>query len=164
MTADSAQPRNCSNAKVPRLRNNHPHTTCFCFFFFVVVLGAQVILQYYLSYRFPLHRKIWSYCPEWPRRAARISRVKCMEKQLLNQQKLRARDRVLPPLRGKGSGDYLVSFPDPAPLRGKEGLGTLVDFLGILCVSNHVTHAYSYYYYYYYYYTHQNRCRKMDER
>ena len=25
----------------------------------------------------------------------------------------------------------LVSFPDPAPLRGKEGLGTLVDFLGI---------------------------------
>ena len=38
---------------------------------------------------------------------------------------------------------YLVSFPDPAPLRGKEGLGTLVDFLGILCVSNHVTHAYA---------------------
>ena len=37
----------------------------------------------------------------------------------------------------------LVSFPDPAPLRGKEGLGTLVDFLGILCVSNHVTHAYA---------------------
>ena len=35
------------------------------------------------------------------------------------------------------------SFPDPAPLRGKEGLGTLVDFLGILCVSNHVTHAYA---------------------
>ena len=34
----------------------------------------------------------------------------------------------------------LVSFPDPAPLRGKEGLGTLVDFLGI---SNHVTHAYA---------------------
>ena len=34
----------------------------------------------------------------------------------------------------------LVSFPDPAPLRGKEGLGTLVDFLG---VSNHVTHAYA---------------------
>ena len=32
----------------------------------------------------------------------------------------------------------LVSFPDPAPLRGKQGLGTLVDFLGILCVSNHV--------------------------
>ena len=37
----------------------------------------------------------------------------------------------------------VVSFPDPAPLRGKEGLGTLVDFLGILCVSNHVTHAYA---------------------
>ena len=37
----------------------------------------------------------------------------------------------------------LVSFPDPAPLRGKEGLGTLVNFLGILCVSNHVTHAYA---------------------
>ena len=37
----------------------------------------------------------------------------------------------------------IVSFPDPAPLRGKEGLGTLVDFLGILCVSNHVTHAYA---------------------
>ena len=37
----------------------------------------------------------------------------------------------------------LVSFPDPAPLRGKEGLGTLVDILGILCVSNHVTHAYA---------------------
>ena len=37
----------------------------------------------------------------------------------------------------------LVSFPDPAPLRGKGGLGTLVDFLGILCVSNHVTHAYA---------------------
>ena len=35
---------------------------------------------------------------------------------------------------------YVVSFPDPAPLRG---LGTLVDFLGILCVSNHVTHAYA---------------------
>ena len=35
---------------------------------------------------------------------------------------------------------HLVSFPDPAPLRGKEGLGTLVDFLG---VSNHVTHAYA---------------------
>ena len=34
----------------------------------------------------------------------------------------------------------VVSFPDPAPLRGKEGLGTLVDFLG---VSNHVTHAYA---------------------
>ena len=34
----------------------------------------------------------------------------------------------------------VVSFPDPAPLRGKEGL---VDFLGILCVSNHVTHAYA---------------------
>ena len=43
---------------------------------------------------------------------------------------------------GKGSGK-LVSFPDPAPLRGREGLGTLVDFLGILCVSNHVTHAYA---------------------
>ena len=40
-------------------------------------------------------------------------------------------------------GVGLVSFPDPAPLRGKEGLGTLVDFLGILCVSNHVTHAYA---------------------
>ena len=26
-------------------------------------------------------------------------------------------------------GPTLVSFPDPAPLRGKEGLGTLVDFL-----------------------------------
>ena len=37
--------------------------------------------------------------------------------------------------------DLVVSFPDPAPLRGKQGLGTLVDFLGILCVSNHVTHA-----------------------
>ena len=37
----------------------------------------------------------------------------------------------------------IVSFPDPAPLRGKQGLGTLVDFLGILCVSNHVTHAYA---------------------
>ena len=37
----------------------------------------------------------------------------------------------------------VVSFPDPAPLRGKEGLGTLVDFLGILCVSSHVTHAYA---------------------
>ena len=34
-------------------------------------------------------------------------------------------------------GSGLVSFPDPAPLRGKEGLGTLV------CVSNHVTHAYA---------------------
>ena len=34
----------------------------------------------------------------------------------------------------------VVSFPDPAPLRGKEGLGTLVDFLG---VSKHVTHAYA---------------------
>ena len=33
-----------------------------------------------------------------------------------------------------------LSFPDPAPLRGKEGLGTLVDFLS---VSNHVTHAYA---------------------
>ena len=40
-----------------------------------------------------------------------------------------------------GSGaEGVVSFPDPAPLRGKEGLGTLVDFLGI---SNHVTHAYA---------------------
>ena len=38
---------------------------------------------------------------------------------------------------------WVVSFPDPAPLREKEGLGTLVDFLGILCVSNHVTHAYA---------------------
>ena len=37
----------------------------------------------------------------------------------------------------------VVSSPDPAPLRGKQGLGTLVDFLGILCVSNHVTHAYA---------------------
>ena len=37
----------------------------------------------------------------------------------------------------------VVSFPDPAPLREKEGLGTLVDFLGILCVTNHVTHAYA---------------------
>ena len=27
--------------------------------------------------------------------------------------------------------EYLVSFPDPAPLRGKEGLGTFVHFLGI---------------------------------
>ena len=41
------------------------------------------------------------------------------------------------------NGKRVVSFPDPAPLRGKEGLGTLVDFLGILCVSNHVTHAYA---------------------
>ena len=41
-----------------------------------------------------------------------------------------------------GSRQCIVSFPDPAPLRGKKGLGTLVDFLGILCVSNHVTHAY----------------------
>ena len=55
--------------------------------------GAQVILQYYSSYRFPLHLKIWCYCPEWPRRAAGISRVKSMEKPLLNQQKLRAHDR-----------------------------------------------------------------------
>ena len=39
--------------------------------------------------------------------------------------------------------ELVVSFPDPAPLRGKESLGTLVDFLGILCVSNHVTHAYA---------------------
>ena len=37
-------------------------------------------------------------------------------------------------------GNRIVSLPDPAPLRGKEGLGTLVDFLG---VSNHVTHAYA---------------------
>ena len=39
--------------------------------------------------------------------------------------------------------EWVISFPDPAPLRGKEGLGTLVDFLGILCVSNHVTHDYA---------------------
>ena len=44
---------------------------------------------------------------------------------------------------GHETKPYVVSFPDPAPLRGKEGLGTLVDFLGILCVSNHVTHAYA---------------------
>ena len=56
----------------------------------------------------------------------------------------------LVPRRGRGLGTRLpllwarvVSFPDPAPLRGKQGLGTLVDFLGILCVSNHVTHAYA---------------------
>ena len=29
--------------------------------------------------------------------------------------------------------------------RTKEGLGTLVDFLGILCVSNHVTHAHAHF-------------------
>ena len=33
--------------------------------------------------------------------------------------------------------------PRPRPSTRKEGLGTLVDFLGILCVSNHVTHAYA---------------------
>ena len=27
------------------------------------------------------------------------------------------------------AAELIVSFPDPAPLRGKEGLGTLVDFL-----------------------------------
>ena len=45
--------------------------------------------------------------------------------------------------RKSGCSASVVSFPDPAPLRGKEGLGTLVNFLGILCVSNHVTHAYA---------------------
>ena len=34
----------------------------------------------------------------------------------------------------------LVSFPDPAPLRGKRVWSI---FLAFLCVSNHVTHAYA---------------------
>ena len=33
----------------------------------------------------------------------------------------------------------LVSSPDPTPHEGKRGLGTLVEFLGILNVSSHVT-------------------------
>ena len=42
------------------------------------------------------------------------------------------------PIIGLQPDPRVVSFPDPAPLRGN-----LVDFLGILCVSNHVTHAYA---------------------
>ena len=45
-----------------------------------------------------------------------------MEKQLLNQQKLRARDRVQPP-------GGVVSYPDPALCEGK-GLVTIERFLG----------------------------------
>ena len=33
--------------------------------------------------------------------------------------------------------------PRPRPSTRERGSGTLVDFLGILCVSNHVTHAYA---------------------
>ena len=44
---------------------------------------------------------------------------------------------------GLCQGGYSL-VPRPRPSTGKEGgLGTLVDFLGILCVSNHVTHAYA---------------------
>ena len=37
----------------------------------------------------------------------------------------------------------LVSSPDPTPHEGKRGLETLVEFLGILNVSSHVTITYS---------------------
>ena len=37
----------------------------------------------------------------------------------------------------------IVSSPDPTPHQGKRGLGTLVEFLGILNVSSHVTITYS---------------------
>ena len=37
----------------------------------------------------------------------------------------------------------VVSSPDPTPHEGKRGLGTLVEFLGILNVSGHVTITYS---------------------
>ena len=51
-----------------------------------------------------------------------------------------SRVRKIFQLRLQNPAPCLVSFPDSAPLRGKGGLGTLVDFLGI---SNHVTHAYA---------------------
>ena len=52
---------------------------------------------------------------------------------LLDQEILRKSPDPFPGGRGLGTRltHRIVSFPDPAPLRGKEGLGTLVHFLGI---------------------------------
>ena len=47
-----------------------------------------------------------------------------------------------PPPISRG-GASLVSSPDPTPHEGKRGLGTLVEFVGILNVSSHVTITYS---------------------
>ena len=60
-------------------------------------LGARGRRLYCSTIVLPLLPTLKSYCPEWPRRA---SRVKCMEKPLLDQQKIHARDRVLPPCFG----------------------------------------------------------------
>ena len=121
-----------STENLQRKGPTHNTTVCTCTSFFTCFTCSFSCFAHIIAL-FALYRSLtlcllcfcWEHMPTW---ASLLTYMQCSITLRLKRIYIHIRN---PPR------CLLVSFPDPAPLRGKEA------FLGILCVSNHVTHAYA---------------------